>query len=211
MRNTSAALLGSVALVAVAASGCASTPAAPFNTLKDSTVTAYRLQNYEPPAATPGSAAAAAVPGLPPQIQQWIEQGAAGLQQLIPPGILPPGILPQPGQVAPMPQAQDTTPRFHTFRILSQTQVIDPNLKESLAEILGDEDKFQAERASCSYAELGLSFTPPGGQPNDLLISFSCNHVMPQTFAWPHRNTGLKPDTVRDLAEVVNKLWPPGT
>jgi hypothetical protein len=199
------------ALVALSALGCASSPAAPFDKLKESQTTAFRLQNYEPPPPPPGAAAGAMIPGLPPQLQQWIEQGAQGLQQLIPPGLLPPGLFPQGGQPA-LPAAQDTTPRFHTFRILSQTPVIDEDLKEKLADILGDEDNFQTEHANCSFAEVGLAFSPPPGpQSNDLLISFSCNHIMPQTFAWPHPSTGMKPSTVKELSEVVNKLWPPGT
>ena len=69
--------LGSVVL-SLAAVGCAGQPAAPFDTLKTSNVTAFRLQNYEPPAtagATP--TAPGAIPGVPPEIQQWIQQGAA--------------------------------------------------------------------------------------------------------------------------------------
>jgi hypothetical protein len=178
--------------------------------MEDSNLTAYRLQNYEPPPEAAAAAPGMGIPGLqvPPQLQQWVEQGAQalGLQQLIPPGLLP-------GLTGQQPlAAADTAPRFHTFRILSQTQVIDPGLKEELGEILGDEDNFQAEHASCAFAEFGLAFTPPtGGPSNDLLISFSCNHVMPQSFAWPHPNRGLKPSTMEKLAEVVNKLWPPGT
>ncbi len=192
--------------------GCAKSPAVPFDKAKSSNVTAFRLQNFEPPpaAATPNAAAAApgTVPGLPPQLQQWIQQAVQTLPQLIPPGLLPPGLLP-PG-AAPLAPAVDTTPRFHTFRILNQTQVIDSGLREELAEILGDPDNFQAEHANCAYAEVGVSFSTNAGPPSDLLISFSCNHVMPQTFAWPHPNTGLKPETVQKLSKVVNKLWPPG-
>jgi hypothetical protein len=210
--HTATRLIGSVALGALAIA-CASSPAAPFNQLKDSNLTAYRLQNYEPPAPPPGAAPQAnPMAGLPPQLQQWIQQGAQGLQQLIPPGLLPPGMLPPGTATAPAAPAQDTTPRFHTFRVLSQTAVIDPSLKEKLADILGDEDNFQAEHANCSYSEIGLSFSSAaGGAPNDLLISFSCNQVIPQSFQWPHKNMGMKPSTVKELSEVVNKLWPPGT
>src|SRR5262245_41176473 len=54
--------------------GCGSQPAAPFDTLKTSNLTAFRLQNYEPPAAATQTPAAAApggltIPGLPPEIQ----------------------------------------------------------------------------------------------------------------------------------------------
>jgi hypothetical protein len=196
--------------------GCAGKPAAPFDTLKTSNLTAYRLQNYEPPTATaavPGAAPGAAIPGLPPEIQTWIQQGAAGLQQLIPPGLIPG--LNLPGAVAAAP-AVDTTPRFHDFRILAQTQVLDTDLKESLGKLLGDADSFDNSNARCApnvfYAEMGLSFaSAPSAQANDVLISFSCNQVVSRSFSWPHPATGMKPDTVKELSEVVQKLWPQGT
>ena len=81
--------------------------------------------------------APAAVPGLPPEISGWLSAGAAGLQQLIPPNLLPPGLLPGTAGAAALPAA-DTTPRFHDFRILSQTQVLDADLKETLGKLLGD-------------------------------------------------------------------------
>lgn len=196
--------------------GCAGKPAAPFDTLKTSNLTAYRLQNYEPPAAAaaaPG-AATGAIPGLPPEIQTWIQQGAAGLQQLIPPGLQIPG-LQLPGITAPAP-ATDTTPRFHTFRILSQTQVLDADLKESLGKLLGDADSFDGASARCApnvfYAEMGLSFGgAPGAQTNDLLVSFSCNQIVSRSFSWPHPATGMKADTVKELSEMVQKIFPQGT
>jgi hypothetical protein len=204
----------SLALVlATAAAGCASKPAAPFDTLKTANLTAYRLQNYEPPAPAAGAPAAApgGIPGLPPEIQGWIQQGAAGLSQLLPPGLLPPGVL--PGATAPAPV--DTAPRFHSFRILSQTQVIDPDLKERLADVLGEADSFNAESARCPpnvfYAEMGLSFSAgPGAPANDTLISFSCNQVVSRSYSWPHPATGMKPNTVKELSEIVQKLWPQG-
>ncbi|HEY6078249.1 MAG TPA: hypothetical protein VIW29_05570 [Polyangiaceae bacterium] len=195
--------------------GCASKPAPPFDMLKTSNLTAYRLQNYEPPAAVaaPG-AAAPAIPGLPPEIQTWIKQGAAGLQQLIPPGLQIPGLT-LPG-TAPLAPAVDTTPRFHTFRILSQTQVLDADLKEELAELLGDADSFDNTQARCApnvfYAEMGMSFgSAPGAQTNDMLVSFSCNQVVSRSFSWPHPATGMKADTVKSLSEMVQKVFPQGT
>jgi len=200
-----------MALAALGTLGCASKPAPPFDTLKTANLTAFRLQNYEPPPAAPGAAPQAGmVPGLPPEISQFIQQGAQGLQALIPPGLLPPGMLQgAPGVPAAMPQ-QDTTPRFHGFRILSQTQVIDEDLKEELAKILGDDGNFDNNHAACMYAEMGLSFSA-GGPSNDLLVSFSCNQVNARSFAWPHPATGMKPKTVQKLADVVQRLWPPGT
>lgn len=200
--------------------GCASI-APPFDQMKTANVVAYRLQNWEPPAsatAAPGTAAPGQIPGLPPQIQQWIQQGAQGLQQLIPPGLLPPGLIPSPGataQTAP-PQPQDqTVPRFPpdstpNFRILSQTQVIDEGLRERLGEILGKESNFQAAHDGCMYAELGLSFQTPPQLPNNVLISFSCGQVQARNFAWPHPYAGLKDGTVKELREVISQIFPPG-
>jgi hypothetical protein len=194
--------------VLLLASGCASTPAAPFDTFPKSNVTAYRLQNYEPPAAAAAAPLPGAIPGIPPEIQQWAQQALPGLQQMIPPGLLPPGVLPGlPGAVPAQPQA----PRFHGFRILEQQPVIDGELKETLAELLGDEDSFQTPQSNCMYAEMGLSFsTSPAAPPNDVLISFSCNQMQGHNFIWPHPSTGMKPETVKSLADVVAKLFPPG-
>lgn len=205
--RTTATLSALLVLVA-AASGCSKGPAAPFDTLKGSNVTAFRLQNYELPpqqAATPG-AAGGLIPGLPPEIQTWVQQGAQGLSQLLPPGLLPPGMV---GGAAPAPQPD--APRFHGFRILSQTQVFDSDLQEQLAEILGEPDNFHNKHSACAYSEMGLSFSPQPGVTNDLLISFSCNQIVAQTFAWPHGTAGMKPATVKSLSEVVQKIWPPGT
>jgi hypothetical protein len=210
--------VGTVAVAALAvlvSSACGGGPAAPFDTLKNSNVTAFRLQNYEPPPPPPGAAAPGAgmIPGVPPEIQTWIQQGAQGLQQLIPPGLLPPGLLPPAGQIAqPLPQ-QDTTPRFYGFRILQQTPVVDPELKEELADVLGDDDNFDSKHHNCLYPEMGLAFGAggPGGPSNDLLVSFSCNQVQAKNFAWPHPQVGMKPSAVKEISEVVQKLWPPGT
>jgi len=211
MRNrTIVALVASSASLLVACGGAA----APFDKLSDSAVTVYRLQNYEPPAAVTSTGQQGALPGLPPQIDQFIRQSAQVLPQLIPPGLLPPGLLPgTAAQTTPqVAQAADTAPRFHGFRILGQTQVIDNNLKKQLAELLGNPDSFGPNHAPCMYAEMGLSFSSqPGATPNDVLISFSCNQLDSPTFPWPHPNKGMTPDSVQELSALVNKLWPPGT
>jgi hypothetical protein len=207
-----------LALCALSSVACASAPAAPFDSLKTANATAYRLQNFEPPAAVPGAAApapGAPIPGVPPEIMTWIQHGAQGLTQLIPPGLLPPGIIPGAPGAPPAAQPQ-ASPRFHTFRILAQTQVIDPELREQLGDILGDEDSYDNQYARCApgviYPEMGLSFSGgPTAQPSDVLISFSCSQVVSRSFAWPHPATGMKPETVGKLTEVVQKLWPQGT
>jgi hypothetical protein len=213
--KVAASLSGLIGLVSL---GCAGAPAAPFDTLKTANVSAFRLQNFEPPAAPAGPAAPTPqqgmIPGLPPEISQWAQQALPGLQQLLPPGLLPPGLVPgmqQPQQAPPPPQ---NAPRFPmsqpNFRILGQAQVIDPALKEQLGKLLGDADSFQPDHGNCMYAEMGLSFSSPGGPLNDMLISFSCNQVEARSFAWPHANRGLKPETVKQLDALVQKIWPMG-
>jgi hypothetical protein len=192
--------------------GCASSPAPPFDTLKNAqTVWALRLQNYEPPAAAAATPAApGAIPGLPPQIQQWLQQGAQALPQLIPPGLLPPGLIPGVGGTPPMAPPVENVKRFQGFRVLSETQVVDEDLREELAELLGDEDSFQSEHSGCQFSEMGLAWQS-GGMSNELLISFSCRQVIAKTFAWPHPQTGMKSKTIKELTDIVQKIWPPGT
>lgn len=190
--------------------GCAGGPAAPFDTMKTANVIALRLQNFEPPpqaaqqAPQPG-----AIPGLPPEIAQFAQQALPALQQFLPPGLLPPSMA---AGAAPPPPPPPDAPRFPmtqpNFRILSQTQVLDPDLKEQLANLLGDADNFQPDHANCMYAEMGVSFSVSGGPLNDLLISFSCNQIDARSFQWPHPNHGMKPKTVQKLAELSQKIWP---
>jgi len=217
MTKTVKAWFGCAFVAALGSVGCAGTPAAPFDTLKTSNLTAFRLQNYEPPAAAapaPGAAVPGVpltIPGLPPEVQQWVTQGAAGLQALLPPGLLPPGV----GAPAVAAPAVAEVPRFHGFRILGQTQVMDSDLKEKLGKILGDEDSFDNKSARCApgviYAEMGMSFTQgPGAPANDILVSFSCSQVVSRSFAWPHPATGMTSDTVKSLTDIVQKLWPQG-
>ncbi|MCC6645761.1 MAG: hypothetical protein IT374_09345 [Polyangiaceae bacterium] len=196
-------------VASLAAAGCSSSPAAPFNQLPGSPATAFRLQNYEPPptAATSAVPGLSAIPGLPPQIQAWMGQGAAGLGQLIPPGLIPPGLIPgMPTATAPV--AQPDAQRFHGFRILQGTQLMDESTKEKIAKILGDKDNFESTGGSCMYPEMGLTFSPMGGVQNDVLISFSCRQVQAFNFAWPHNGTAMKASTVEKMAGIVNTIWP---
>ena len=199
--------------------GCAGKPAAPFDALKTSNLTAYRLQNNDPaPVATaaPGAAPGAApiIPGLDPNLQNTITAGVAALQKMIPPVLQIPGLaLPAVPGVTPI---ADTTPRFQGFRILAQQQVLDADLKESLGKLLGDKDDFDNTLGRCApnvvYPEFGLSFaTVPGAQSNDLLVSMGCNQIVSRTFSWPHPATGMKSDTVADLSEMFTKIFPQGT
>jgi hypothetical protein len=197
---------------AVLSVGCAGKPAAPFDALKTSNLTAYRLQNNEPPAAVaalPGATGAAPViPGLSPEIQNSINAGVQALQKIIPPGLQIPGLA-LPGA----PAAPGATPAADT---MSQQQVLDTELKEELGKLLGDADNFDNTTARCPQnlflAEFGLSFAgAPGAPGNDVLVSFSCNQVVSRSFSWPHPATGMKSDTVGDLSEILVKVFPQGT
>jgi hypothetical protein len=214
MSKTFAFCLGAAAL----SMGCAGKPAAPFDTLKTANLTAYRLQNNEPApviAATPGAPAAPGLPTIPGLDPNALAAGMAALQKLIPPGLQIPG-LSLPAGVPGITPVADTTPRFQTFRILAQQQVLDADLKESLGKLLGDSSNFDATAGRCApnvvYPEFGLSFAAaPGAQSNDLLVSLGCNVVVSRTFSWPHPATGMKPSTVSDLSEIMTKIFPQGT
>lgn len=201
--RTSAFVLGTwVALVGVVG-GCASNPVAPFDSFKGAPTTAYRLQNYEPPpqvAATPTPPGQ--IPGLPPEIQKWVQAGAS----MLPPGLLPPGLI--PGVGAPAPAPVDTTPRFHNFRVLGMpTNVMDPKLRDELIDIFGFEKHFDDNHGACLYAEFGFSFARIGQPPADVLVSLSCNQVQGQNFMWPHRSTGLTPDTAARISKVSQQIF----
>jgi hypothetical protein len=218
MSKLLACCLGAAALSV----GCAGKPAAPFDTLKTSNLTAYRLQNNDPTpvAATPAPGAAGGtptIPGLDPNLQNSITAGVQALQKLIPPGLQIPGLaLPGAPAVPGVTPVADTTPRFQTFRILAQQQVLDADLKENLGKLLGDKSNFDNTYARCApnvfFPEFGLSFaTAPGAQSNDLLVSLACNQVVSRTFSWPYPSTGMKKDTVADLSEILTKIFPQGT
>ncbi|HOU89704.1 MAG TPA: hypothetical protein PLU22_01600 [Polyangiaceae bacterium] len=217
MTGTTRGFIGMLAVAALS-SGCVKATA-PFDQIKDASVIAFRLQNYEPPvAATPAPATPVAgiLPGLPPEIQQWAQQGAQSLGQLMP-GLIPEGILQGLGGAAPAATAVTTDNALRypetppNFRVLGQSPVMDPKLKKQLMAVFGKQANFQQSQASCLYAEFGVRFVVPPSPPNDVLVSFSCNQVAARGFAWPYAGTGLKPDTVEKLADVINKLFPPGT
>src|SRR5689334_13408102 len=182
--------------------GCASTPAAPFDSFKSAPIQAFRLQNYEPPPQAAAPTAPGQIPGLPPEIQKWVQAGAS----MIPPGLLPPGLI--PGVGAPAAPPVDNTPRFHNFRVLGMpVNVVDNKLREELISILGFSKNFDAPQASCMYAEYGFSFARIGQPPADVLVSLSCDQVAAQNFIWPHKNVGLTPDTASRISKLVPSLF----
>lgn len=167
-------------------------------------MTAYRLQNYEPPpqAAAPPTAPGQ-IPGLPPEIQQWVQAGAS----MLPPGLLPPGLIPGIGAPVVSPTV-DSTPRFHNFRVLGMpANVIDPKLRDELIDIFGFAKNFDDSHGSCVYAEFGFSFARIGQPPADVLVSLSCDQVQAQNFMWPHRSTGLTADSAARISKVSQTIF----
>jgi hypothetical protein len=181
--------------------GCAGKPVAPFDSFKSAPIQAFRLQNYEPPPQV-APTAPGQIPGLPPEIQKWVQAGAS----MLPPGLLPPGLI--PGVGAPPPQQVDNTPRFHNFRVLGMpANVIDNKLREELIAIFGYEKNFDDTQGSCLYAEFGFSFARIGQPPADVLVSLSCDKVQAQSFMWPHKSSGLTPDTAARISKVSQAIF----
>jgi hypothetical protein len=202
--RTSNVVLGIWVTLLGLSTGCAGNPVAPFDSMKSAPMTAYRLQNYEPPPqAAAAPAAPGQIPGLPPEIQTWIKAGAS----MLPPGLLPPGLIPGVGAPAPAP-AVDNTPRFHNFRVLGMpANVMDQKLRDELIDIFGFEKNFDDTHGSCVYAEFGFSFARIGQPPADVLVSLSCDQVQAQNFIWPHKSTGLTPDSAQRIIKVSQAIF----
>jgi hypothetical protein len=181
--------------------GCAGTPAAPFDSFKSAPIQAFRLQNYEPPPQV-APTAPGQIPGLPPEIQKWVQAGAS----MLPPGLLPPGLI--PGVGAPAAPPVDNTPRFHNFRVLGMpANVIDNKLREELIAIFGFQKNFDDTHGSCMYAEFGFSFARVGQPPADVLVSLSCDQAQAHNFIWPHKSSGLTPDTAARISKVSQAIF----
>lgn len=182
--------------------GCASL-SPPFDQMKASQMTVYRLQNFEPPAqAQAGAAALGGVGGLtlPPQIQQWITAGAS----LLPPGLLPPGLIPGTAPQAAAPDAQ----RFHGFRILDYRQIDDPSVKSDVVDLFGHGSNFQSSPATCMYAEFGYAIAQPSSPtPADILVSLSCEQVQGYNFTWPYPQTGITPDSSKKIGAIAQRVF----
>lgn len=198
MTKTVSILLVSGASAIAFSTGCASL-SPPFDKMKDSQMTVYRLQNFEPP--SQAQAAAPAGLQLPPQIQQWITAGAS----LLPPGLLPPGLV--PGTAPQAPAAADA-PRFHGFRILDYRPVNDTGIKGDIVDLFGHGSNFQSSPAACMYAEFGYAIAQPNAPtPADILVSLSCEQVQSFNFAWPYPQTGITPDASKKLGSIAQRVF----
>ncbi|HLK39596.1 MAG TPA: hypothetical protein VKU41_22730 [Polyangiaceae bacterium] len=188
------------ALATIGSLGCSSL-SPPFDKMKDSPMTVYRLQNFEPPAQAP----AAPTSGfqLPPQIAAWVQAGAS----LLPPGLLPPGLIPGTAPAAPTAPT-DATNRFHGFRILGFQQITDPSIKSDIVDAFGHSSNFQNAPPSCMFAEFGFAIANPNAPtPADILVSLSCQQVQAYNFSWPYAQTGITPDTDKKIAAVAQRVF----
>jgi hypothetical protein len=186
----------------VCATGCGSSLAQPFDSMKSAPITAFRLQNFEPPPPV-GNATTPAAGGLqlPPQIQSWITAGAA----LLPPGLLPPGIMPGSAPVAAPAQ---NVPKFHEFRILGYMNVNDQKVHDEALDIFGTEKNFEVPREQCMFAEFAFSIAQVNQPPADILVSLSCNQIRSFGFAWPHGSKiGMTPDAAKRIIAVMQKTF----
>jgi hypothetical protein len=186
------------ALVLTTAAGC-STLSPPFDKMKDSQMTVYRLQNFEPPAAQAQASTGAGFQ-LPAQIQQWIQAGAS----LLPPGLLPPGLI--PGS-APAAQPATDAPRFYNFRILAWQPVNDTGARSDILDVFGHSSSFQNPSESCVYAEFGFAMAGADGSHADILTSLSCGTVQANGFNWPYPQTGLTPDASKKIASIAQRVF----
>jgi hypothetical protein len=193
-------LPAAAALIALSAlAGCASV-SPPFNGMKDTQMTVYRLQNFEPPPTAQAQTPAAGGFQLPPQIQQWITAGAS----LLPPGLLPPGLVPGSAPAAPAPDAQ----RFHGFRILEWQPVNDAGVKSDIIDLFGHGSNFQNATSNCMFAEFGFAMAQPNAPtPADVLVSLSCEQVQAFNFAWPYPQTGVTPDSSKKVASIAQRVF----
>jgi hypothetical protein len=190
-----------ICLLATAMStvGCGSL-SPPFDKMKSSQMTVYRLQNFEP-AAQPQAQATPNAWQIPPVLQQWIQAGAS----LLPPGLLPPGLV--PGTAPAVPTAADA-PRFHGFRVLDYQPVEDPGLKGDIVDVFGTKGNFQNATSSCMFAEFGFAIAQPNAPtPADILVSLSCEHVQSYNFMWPYAQDGLTPDASKKIVAIALRVF----
>jgi hypothetical protein len=205
-------LLSALVLI-IASTGCASR-AAPFNKLDDAQVTILKLQQPQAaPAPAPGGGLAIPIPGLTPEQQQQINQfGQAAVQQLQQMGVLPPNFQ-LPGQ--PGTPVQPPMPMFRNqYAIADQRPVADEDLKEKLLDLFGDEDNFNDQRGNCFVPGMAISFVSPEfPEPQDVVISLSCNQAVGYGFQWPHKSSGFTSETQQTLTQIYQNHFgpvPPG-
>jgi len=207
----SSTLAGLSLLGSLAATGCASR-AAPFDELDKAPVTILRIGQPPPPpapmVAPMGATGGIQIPGLPPEMNAALNQGAAAVTAAIP-GLasMIPGM--GPG-AAPMQPAAPPVPMWNGFAILQQQQLTDEDMKEDLLDLFGDEGNFEGAGDPNNFRPgFGVSFQG-GGAPIDLLVSFSSNQVRGVNLQWPHqgKNT-FSTDGRKSVTQVYTKLFGP--
>jgi hypothetical protein len=204
-RPAAVLVLSTIALAAT--TGCGSL-SPPFDKMKNSQMTVYRLNPVPPP--PPAAAAPAANPmgGLgqliPPQVQQFLQQGAQalGLGALLPP------TGPTAGPTAPDVARFPPAPIMPNFPIIEYRSVTDASVQSDILDAFGHDGNFQASAPTCMYPEFGFAIGQPDNPtPADILVSLSCEQVQGFNFNWPYPKTGITPDTAKKFAAIVQKVF----
>ena len=212
--SSSSFLLGIVVALPLA-TGCASR-AAPFDELDQAQLTVLKLTAPSAAPVMPGQPAAGAggilsmipIPGLTPEQQAQLQQGAEQfqqqMQQLIP-GLPPLIPTTQPGVQQPTQQQQ----LFNGFAVQGQTPVMDEQMKEDILDLFGDEDSFNANRGQCFTPGMAFVFSDPQKGNVEIMVSLSCNQAMGNGFMWPHPANGFTPETSMKLRRIYETFWGP--
>jgi len=201
-------VLGLLVLVPLAA-GC-SGRASPFNDMDQAQVTILKLQGQPQPSLIPGAQPGGGlpmipIPGLSPDQNQQLQQGAnqllQGAGQLIP-GFQIPGM---PGaQPGVMPQQQQM---FNGFAVQASTPVADENTRNKLLDLFGKDDSFNTQVGPCFTPGMGVIFSDPKHGNVELMVSFACNQVQGNGFKWPHPSNGMTPDTSNQLRMIYQQFF----
>jgi len=200
-----AAVFG-LALALPVVAGC-SGRASPFNDLDNAQVTILKLQGQQTPSpipgAQPGQFPTLPIPGLTPEQQAQLQQGAQQFGQAV--GQMIPGLqLPGMPGTQPVQQPQQT---FNGSVVLGSTPVADEDMKNRLLDDFGKEDNFNRNVGPCFTPGMGVVFSDPKKGNIELMVSFSCNQVQGNGFRWPHPANGMTPEVSNDLRMIYQQMF----
>jgi len=195
-----------LALALPLVAGC-SGRASPFNDLDNAQVTILKLQGQQAPSpipgAQPGQFPTLPIPGLTPEMQGQLQQGAQQFGQAV--GQFIPGFQ-LPGMGGPTPVTQQPQ-LFNGFVVQGSTPVADEDMKNRLLDDFGKEDNFNRNVGPCFTPGMGVIFSDPKKGNIELMVSFSCNQVQGNGFRWPHPANGMTPETSNDLRQIYQQMF----
>lgn len=209
VRSTRPVAVLALSTIALAASTGCSSLSPPFDKMKNAPMTVYRLNPVPPP--PPSAAAQPANPMgqlgalIPPQVQQFLQQGAQalGLGSLIPQNPAAPAA-PDVARFPPLPIQPN-------FPIIEYRQVTDSSIQSDIVDAFGHDGNFQSSAPTCMYPEFGFAIGQTDNpQPADILVSLSCQQVQAFNFNWPYPKTGITPDTQKKFASIIQRVFGQG-